>query len=1073
MHRCLPLVLCAAVLGCENAPQHVTPPATSARAPLSGLSTTADPTTLSSEPDPDSVGTPGSRAGKPRSRAARSLGLQPATVHAATRAAQPWRYESVLRVAVAPRATAPAPSVDRGLVQLARGSVTPPYIELDERLGTLRHFSGRVPYALPEGTSTAQRATAARRMVEGALASLGLGASHAQVELAPYYMLRDDDGGLSVAYDLRWQGLPVWLSEVRAQLDRDGALTALHAERLTELTPDAQAQLDAAAAARLAAAALSEHAIDGVVHEQGDAVLGVWVGDASHLRNGTLAWKVTHRYAALSGLPAIDESYVDAERGAVLARFALVHTQAAEAAKGTARDHAGRSFEIDIAQFQPPGSDEALYGLYDATTPGAVVTLYAGNQSEYSAPEDIYAFPLTASPENDDWPADHAVAHAGIGKVLRFFATELGRNSWDGQGGALPVAVHLGKGMDNAFFVGGDKPFVGINDDGRYAFSFSRCVDVLAHEVTHGVVNTTARLVYLHQSGALNESIADVMGAMIDDENWISGERCARFAKGFFRDLEDPTRGDQPSHMRDFAALSEYEDNGGVHVNSGIPNRAAFVAANATSRRTVSRVWYRALQRHLTALSTFDDMARATDSACAELVELDQVTARECDEIKSAWLSVGILSVEPTGSSDCPASSTEREGLCECDEGFTPAADGTTCMAYEEVDCPDSSTQAAGQCYCNDGFFALDGECVPLGSACPANSSPNAFGNCQCDDGFQGHPNGLDGGCAVIESDCPVNSHPEWVDPEGEPDVYECLCNRGFVADTDTGECVVPEGGCGGETFYGRCDGHDLVYCGAGGIERADCDGDDLVCGLTDSRIGFDCLNPNGLAAAAQCDPTEYQQCGADNPFCVADSEDLASGFCSLECTSQLDCGDGYGCCATVSDGTRACLTRGYCEELLDPEFACDDVPGGSTFFGACEGSVLRYCDPSTEKTLEIPCAIKGKACGFVDRETGFGCVMTTGIIAQPPDDWCPLEEDGVCEPDAGVSADAGARGDAGAQDDAGAPPDMERPEDEPESASCSCRVGVGAQSAGHTGGFLAAGVIALVTAWRRRRTTV
>jgi bacillolysin len=1066
MYRCIPLVLSAAILGCETAPEAGAPSAAPSRAPLTGVLASDDPPTLSSEPEPDPIAV-SKHVGKPWLRAPKSIGPRPATVNVA-RPTPDWRYESVLRVAVAARATEPAPSVANGLVQLARRSIIPPYIELDERLGTLRHFTGRVPNALPLGTKAARRATAARRMVEGALASTGLDVSQAHVSLIEHHVLHDEDGGLSVGYHLQWQGLPVWFASVRAQLDRDGALTALHAERLTALAPSAEIRFDAAAAARLAAAALEEHSADGEIHDQDTAVLGIWVGDASHLRSGTRAWKVTHRYAAQSGLPAIDESYVDATRGDILGRFALVHSQMAEPATGTARDHAGQSVPLDIARFEDPDSDEVFYGLYDASRSGAIVTLHAGNQSEYSAPEDIYAFPLTGSSTTSDWPADHAVAHAGIGKVMDFFKTELGRNSWDGQGGALPVAVHLGKGMDNAFFAGGSKPFVGLNDDGVYAFSFARCLDVLAHEITHGVVNTTAGLVYMNQSGALNESMADVMGAMIDDSNWISGESCARFAKGFFRDLEDPTRGDQPAHMRDFQDLSPYEDNGGVHINSGIPNRAAFVAASETSRRTVTRVWYRALSRHLSSMSTFDDMARATDSACTELVQLSKVTAAECGEIKRAWQSVGVLSVEPTGA-DCPENATLRDGICECNEGFTPAADGAMCLAYEEVDCPEHSRQAAGQCYCDEGYFALDGECVELGSACPANSAPNMFGNCQCDDGFQGHPHGLDGGCVVVASDCPVNSHPEWSDPEDAPDAYECLCNRGFVADTTTGECEVPPGGCGAETFYGRCDEHDLVYCGPDGIERVACAGSDLVCGLIDSRIGFDCLNPDGLAAAAVCDPAQYQECGAENPFCIADSQDIATGFCSLECASQLDCGDGYGCCATVSDGTRACLPRDYCKELLDPEFACDDVEGGSTFFGACEGNVLRYCDPSTEKTLEIPCFVKGKACGFIDREIGFGCVMSSGIIAQPPDDWCPLEEDGICEPDAGVGDDAAVRDDAGAREDAGAPGMMTPEDDDTVSAGCSCEVGVGARPAGQRGGWGLACLIALVIGWRRR----
>jgi MYXO-CTERM domain-containing protein len=226
-----------------------------------------------------------------------------------------------------------------------------------------------------------------------------------------------------------------------------------------------------------------------------------------------------------------------------------------------------------------------------------------------------------------------------------------------------------------------------------------------------------------------------------------------------------------------------------------------------------------------------------------------------------------------------------------------------------------------------------------------------------------------------------------------------CLCNDGYVTDNSTGTatCVVPPGGCGDETFFGRCQGKGLVFCGEDGIAEVDCDGAGLICGLVDSRIGFDCLNPNGLGAAAGCDPSMYQQCGATNPFCIADSADDAAGFCSLECASQLDCAEQYGCCATVSDGTRACLPTSYCAELLDVNVTCDDVEGGSNYFGSCQGNTLRYCDPSTKTTLEIPCTRAGKVCGFESEQAGHNCVPP-GNTAVAPSDYCPLSENGQCD---------------------------------------------------------------------------
>ena len=1072
--------------------------------------------------------------GKPRRSPPRDLGQRPEAFDSRV----PLAGAPIVALARAPKAVPPAPAVARGLVQLARHSSRPVTVELDPQLGTLRQLRGRI--ANP-ATQPGDRAELARRWLEQLLPAFGLG-QHDALELVERSRMTDPDGGLNLAYDFRYDGLPVWLAELRVQLDGQGALTAVHAARLSELQPARELRYGAEAALQRGAAALNARAYiapprsagamppeAGRVYAQGEPELGVWVGFEPARRAGVLAWQVTHRTVE-AGMPQIYTSYVDARDGSVLAQHRRVHSQQApvERVTGTSRNHGGGAIDLDITRFV----EDDVFVLLDISGDGPLWTQHAGNASIWTAPDEIFSFPLVGSQRTDDWPTDHAVSHQQIGRVLDYFREVHERNSWDGQGGELRVAVHLGQSMDNAFFADGPRPFMAINDDGKVFQSFSRCTDVLAHEVTHGVINTSANLIYQNQSGALNESIADVFGVMIDADNWILGEHCVRPPLEVVRSLETPALGKQPGHMDEYKDLPVWEDGGGVHDNSGIPNRAAFLLATATSRQLVERVWYRTLTRHLTREATFDDMARATVTACDELVFLERATKDECAKVPEAWAQVGVLALAKSAGGECPPKSSANGGVCACDSGFTPAADGSACIAYADVQCPPNAIQVQGECYCGDGFFGLGSECVAKGSACPPNSSPNMFGDCACDEGFQGSPFGHDGGCTAVPSDCTENAHPEWADPQGAPDDYDCLCNDGYVA--DAAQCVVPPGGCGNETFFGRCNGKSLVYCGEDGLTEVDCGGESLTCGLVDSRIGFDCVNPSGLGPAASCDPSAYQECNEGNPFCVGDADDGSMGFCSRECASQLDCGVAFGCCATVSDGTRACLPADYCAELLDVNVTCDDVEGGSNYYGACQGNTLRYCDPSTRKTLEIPCPRDNKVCGFASEDKGYAC-LPAGSAVVAPDDWCPLSENGqcdapeqcpegtdlldcnpcegvsedgqckgdvlkVCDPEAGlvttdcselpeparceqasgqaatcVPADqpGGGKpgGDAGANKPDGGKPDGETPEeDDTETASCSCRVGPGAAGARGTHGVLALLALACSVMLRMRQ---
>ena len=247
-------------------------------------------------------------------------------------------------------------------------------------------------------------------------------------------------------------------------------------------------------------------------------------------------------------------------------------------------------------------------------------------------------------------------AAEGITATLAMFAEELGRSSYDGQGVGVSLTVHYEKDYDNAFWDGAHLVFG--DGDGEVFDRFTKPVDVLAHEFTHAVTEKTVGLAYEGQSGALNEAVSDafaaclkqrVLGQSVDTADWLIGE--GLFLPGVraraLRDMaapgtayDDPALGKDPQvgHLDDFVETTD--DNGGVHLNSGIPNRAFHLAATAIGGllwEGAGRVWYSAL--------TSGDVATDSDFASFAGVTVS-VAGEHADAVRDAWLAVG---VDPSG----------------------------------------------------------------------------------------------------------------------------------------------------------------------------------------------------------------------------------------------------------------------------------------------------------------------------------------------------------------------------------------------------------------------------------------
>lgn len=271
---------------------------------------------------------------------------------------------------------------------------------------------------------------------------------------------------------------------------------------------------------------------------------------------------------------------------------------------------------------------------------------------------------LPGDPVRDqDQPAagDKAVDEAwdGVRAAVSLFAEVFARESYDGAGTRVSATVHYEKDYNNAFWDG--EQLVFGDGDGRLFGRFTKPLDVCVHEFAHGVVEHTSGLVYQGQSGALNESVADcfaacakqrVAGEDAADGDWLIGEGI--FAKGVkgkaLRSMtepgtayDDPRLGKdpQPAHMDDY--ISTDDDNGGVHLNSGIPNRAfalAAVAIGGTAAEGAGTIWYAALQA-VAADVDFAGFAAATVAAAGD----------HADTVRKAWEQVGVTpgAEQPTG----------------------------------------------------------------------------------------------------------------------------------------------------------------------------------------------------------------------------------------------------------------------------------------------------------------------------------------------------------------------------------------------------------------------------------------
>ncbi|MBA1245920.1 M4 family metallopeptidase [Pseudomonas japonica] len=299
----------------------------------------------------------------------------------------------------------------------------------------------------------------------------------------------------------------------------------------------------------------------------------------------------------------------------------------------------GRPVRRPIQPLQDPIKRRTIYNANNSQSlPGMIVRLEGENS--------------TGDPAVDE-------AYDGLGATYDFFSEIFDRNSIDDSGMQQDATVHFGVDYNNAFWNSAQMVFG--DGDGKIFNRFTMSIDVIGHELSHGVTEDEAELFYLKQSGALNESVSDVFGSLIKqyvghqtaaEADWLIGN--GLFAEGIdgiaLRSMRNPGsafddrligKDPQPKHMDNF--VNTFEDNGGVHINSGIPNHAFYLISTSIGGyawEKAGRIWYDTLRDpRLKPDSTIARFARISSDIASRSYGIGSA---EHQAVSEGWAMVGV-----------------------------------------------------------------------------------------------------------------------------------------------------------------------------------------------------------------------------------------------------------------------------------------------------------------------------------------------------------------------------------------------------------------------------------------------
>ena len=466
---------------------------------------------------------------------------------------------------------------------------------------------------------------------------------------------RDNLGIMHLRFQQQVGGIPVYGKQILVHFttENDAVINGRYlptpqvASLLPYFTPENTAQAALAdLQTRTTVRQLSDEEKKLLHYQQASAELVIWAGNNEQIAIPKLAYRHTIRPNFLERW----EYFVDAQTGEILNFYNNTCTEGPSTAQMTDLNGVNRTintYQVGSTYYMIDGSRQ-MFNLAQSNLPekpvGGIWCINANNTGATSFAQ------VTSS--NNVWNSPRAAsAQYNAGQCYEYYRTTHNRNSLNGQGGTIISVINVtqnGQQMDNAFWNG---QFMAYGNGDQAFTPLAGALDVAGHEMTHGVIenNSAGGLEYQGQSGALNESFADVFGAMIDRNDWKMGEDIVQsgvFPGGALRDLQNPHNGCSSSNCNGWqpSSMSEYEntsqDNGGVHSNSGIPNRAFYLFATAVTKEKAERVYYRALTQYMTNHAQFLDMRNAVIQSATDLYGNNSYEAQSAG---TAFDGVGIF----------------------------------------------------------------------------------------------------------------------------------------------------------------------------------------------------------------------------------------------------------------------------------------------------------------------------------------------------------------------------------------------------------------------------------------------
>jgi bacillolysin len=477
--------------------------------------------------------------------------------------------------------------------------------------------------------------------------------------------LQPDAATITRRYQQTFQGVPVFGGELIVNMTAAGALVSMNGEASPNLSLSTSPQVTDAAAQQVALQAIAKWYGLGTA-DLTATLPSLWIYDARLLKPSTepvrLVWLVEIKPVHM--LPLRELVLVDAATGNIALNFNQVAT-----IKGFATPAEMQQMNLALKNAAQTTDQQAELG---ARVPGvADLATYTANDGTILPGSPLCTEAQASCTGGSNADADGA--HKYAKESYDLFWTQHSRDSIDGAGMLIISSVDYGDSSCNAFWSGSQMVY--------HNSCFLAVDDVVGHELTHGVTQYTSGLFYYYQSGAINESLSDVWGEALDQLN-TSGNDAASVRWHLAEDSigggwgpalrymdNPPEDGVSPDRIQSADYWKEPSDSGGVHINSGVNNKAVYLMVDGGSfnGRTVTgigypkvlKVYYRVQTTLLVSGSDYNDLYNALNASCNALVGTAGITANDCLQVKTAAEAVE-MNLLPTGdfmpeAAVCPA----------------------------------------------------------------------------------------------------------------------------------------------------------------------------------------------------------------------------------------------------------------------------------------------------------------------------------------------------------------------------------------------------------------------------------